>query len=101
MGEVAQAGAFVKHQGIGRWWAAIPKNKWPAGDEFEKIISAYWSDDYGDRRQEIVFIGLVGQMDETDLRQRLDAALVRDYLEDGQGWDHLDDPFPKWLQQAA
>lgn len=101
VGEVAQAGSFVKHQGIGRWWAAIPKNKWPAGEDFENVLKQYWTKEYGDRRQEIVFIGLVGQMDETDLRQRLDAALVRDYLEDGQDWDHLDDPFPKWFQKAA
>lgn len=101
VGEVAQAGAFVKHQGIGRWWAAIPRNKWPAGDEFQKIMEDYWTDDYGDRRQEIVFIGLVGQMDEVDLRQRLDAALVKDYLEDHKDWEKEEDPFPEWFRQAA
>lgn len=101
VGEVAQAGSFVKHQGIGRWWAAIPKNKWPAGDDFETVIRKYWTDDYGDRRQEIVFIGLVGQMDEADLRKRLDAALVADYLESNRSWEDAQDPFPKWFQQAA
>ncbi len=79
VGEVAQAGAFVKHQKIGRWWAAIPRDKWPVGEEFENILRQYWTDEYGDRRQEIVFIGLVHQMDEADLRARLDAALATDY----------------------
>lgn len=101
VGEVAQAGSFVKHQGIGRWWAAIPKNRWPDGDEFQKVIDAYWTKDCGDRRQEIVFIGLAGQMNEADLRARLDAALVRDYLDDGQNWETANDPFPKWNLQAA
>ena len=27
VGEVSQAGAFVRHQGIGRWWASIPKER--------------------------------------------------------------------------
>ncbi len=101
VGEVAQAGSFVKHQGIGRWWAAIPKNKWPAGDDFENVIRKYWTDDYGDRRQEIVFIGLVGQMDEADLIKRLDAALVADYLDSDMSWEDAQDPFPKWFQNAA
>ena len=38
VGEVSQAGAFVRHRGIGRWWAAIPKSQWPDGNEFENII---------------------------------------------------------------
>lgn len=101
VGEVAQAGSFVKHQGIGRWWAAIPKNKWPDGEEFENVIRQYWTDDYGDRRQEIVFIGLVGQMDEADIRRRLDSALVNTYLEDDIDWDNEKDPFPTWFKQAA
>jgi G3E family GTPase len=101
VGEVAQAGSFVKHQGIGRWWAAIPKNKWPDGEEFENVIRQYWTDDYGDRRQEIVFIGLVGQMDEADIRRRLDSALVNNYLEDDIDWDNEKDPFPAWFKQAA
>lgn len=101
VGEVAQAGSFVKHQGIGRWWAAIPKNKWPDGEEFENVIRQYWTDDYGDRRQEIVFIGLAGQMDEADIRCRLDCALVNNYLEDDIDWDKEKDPFPAWFKQVA
>lgn len=103
VGEVAQAGAFVKHQGIGRWWAAIPKDKWPDGEEFESVLKQYWTKEYGDRRQEIVFIGLVGQMDEADLRKRLDSILVRDYLSQKEKWEGAkeNDPFPIWFKQAA
>ena len=38
VGEVSQAGAFVNHQGIGRWWASIPKSNWPDGGDFENVI---------------------------------------------------------------
>jgi G3E family GTPase len=101
VGEVAQAGSFVRHQGIGRWWAAIPKDKWPDGEDFENVIRQYWTKDYGDRRQEIVFIGLVTHMDEADIRKRLDRALVNNYLDDEINWDEEKDPFPVWFKQAV
>lgn len=101
VGEVSQAGAFVRHQGIGRWWAAIPKERWPDGAEFENIIRQYWSKDYGDRRQEIVFIGLKDQMDQDALRRQLDECLVSDYLDMPDFYQKLSDPFPQWFQQAA
>lgn len=101
VGEVSQAGAFVRHQGIGRWWAAIPKNRWPDGQDFEGVIKQYWTKEYGDRRQEIVFIGLKGQMDEAVLRARLDSCLVKSYLSAQSVYQKLQDPFPLWFQEAA
>lgn len=101
VGEVSQAGAFVKHQGIGRWWAAIPKNNWPAGEAFEDVLRQYWTDDYGDRRQEIVFIGLSAEMDQKAICKKLDDCLVKDYLSQPESSEASNDPFPKWFQQAA
>ena len=99
VGEVSQAGAFVRHQGIGRWWAAIPKNQWPDGDSFDEVIKQYWTKDYGDRRQEIVFIGLKDQMDEDAIRKQLDQCLIQDYLTETEKAEKLTDPFPQWFQQ--
>lgn len=101
VGEVAQAGAFVKHQGIGRWWAAIPKGQWPDGEEFEAVIRKYWDKEYGDRRQEIVFIGLVGQMNEAGLREELDGCLVEASSISEIETQVYKDPFPKWFKSAA
>lgn len=101
VGEVSQAGAFVRHQGIGRWWAAIPKNRWPDGDNFEEVIRQYWTKDYGDRRQEIVFIGLKDQMDEEAIRKKLDDCLVKNYLTAPEIFEKLKDPFPQWFKEAA
>ena len=101
VGEVSQAGAFVRHQGIGRWWAAIPQERWPQGANFEEVINQYWSKDYGDRRQEIVFIGLKDQMDEDAIRKRLDDCLVKNYLDMPEFFKKLQDPFPEWFKQAA
>ena len=33
-------------------------------------MDKYWNKDFGDRRQEIVFIGLKSEMDEKNIRER-------------------------------
>jgi G3E family GTPase len=98
VGEIAQAGAFVRHQGIGRWWAAVPRERWPDEPDARNTILQAWDDSYGDRRQEIVFIGLKDEMDEPVLRQRLDECLVTDYLAAPALWEKVPDPFPGWFQ---
>ena len=101
VGEVSQAGAFVRHQGIGNWWAAVPKNNWPDGDEFEKMLKQYWIRDYGDRRQEIVFIGLKDQMDQKAIQKKLDRCLVKNYLDAPERFQKSVDPFPQWFKEAT
>lgn len=101
VGELSQAGAFVRHKGIGRWWASIPRNKWPDGADFENVMKQYWTDGYGDRRQEIVFIGLSDQMDETAIRTKLDSYLVKNYLNAPSNDHKGQDPFPTWFQDAS
>jgi hypothetical protein len=51
--------------------------------------------DWGDRRQEIVFIGLQG-MDQADLRAALDDCLVPETTFRPDHWRDLPDPFPSW-----
>ena len=101
VGEVSQAGAFVRHQGIGRWWAAIPKNQWPDDTEFQKVMKQYWIKNYGDRRQEIVFIGLKDEMDKDRIRNILDECLVKNYLASPDIFEGLEDPFPEWFKKAS
>ena len=64
------------------------------------MVKEQWHDDYGDRRQELVFIGLKAEMHEDQLRQQLDACLIRDFLDDPSRYESLADPFPKWFEQA-
>ena len=101
VGEVSQAGAFVRHQGIGRWWAAIPTNQWPDDTEFQKVMKQYWIKNYGDRRQEIVFIGLKDEMDKDRIRNILDECLVKNYLASPDIFEDLEDPFPEWFKKAS
>ena len=99
VGEVSQAGAFVRHQGIGRWWASIPKERWPDPVAVEEVTRKYWTNEYGDRRQEIVFIGLKDQMNEDNIRNTLDACLINEYLSSPEVFQKLEDPFPSWFAE--
>ena len=101
VGEVSQAGAFVRHQGIGRWWVSIPEDKWPKSKNFNLMLKKYWSKAFGDRRQEIVFIGLKNEMNENKIREMLDACLIKDYLDSPKDYQKLADPFPLWFHKVA
>lgn len=101
VGEVSQAGAFVRHHGIGRWWAAVPKEDWDDEYEVDEIVKNYWDENYGDRRQEIVFIGLKEEMSEKEICARLDACLVADYLSKPEYYMKANDPFPKWFEHEV
>ena len=99
VGELSQAGAFVRHQGIGQWWAAIPEQDRPQEAEFKEILQKQWDKDYGDRRQEIVFIGLQSEMHPDTIRERLDACLIKDYLTAPETYQKVADPFPQWFEE--
>lgn len=98
VGELAQAGPQVRTQGIGQWWVAIPHEKWPADPAWREMMQARWDKTYGDRLNELVFIGL--DYNEADLRAQLDACLLTDAeLALGPtGWRGLDDPLARWGQ---
>ena len=101
VGEVSQAGAFVRHQGIGRWWASIPTKQWPNSSDFQKMMKRYWITNYGDRRQEIVFIGLKDDMDQEIIKSTLDKCIVSNYLDSPSVFEKLEDPFPQWFKKAG
>jgi G3E family GTPase len=101
VGELSQAGAIVRNEGMGYWWAAVPKEKWPDHPEWRKRVSENWDPIYGDRRQEIVFIGT--GMDKAELTKQLDACLVDAENPEAFAlgkWRELPDPFPEWRRAA-
>ena len=101
VGEYSQAGSVTRHQGMGRWWAAVSKDKWPLSTEFEQMIKKHWVKQYGDRRQEIVFIGFSNLMDEQRIRERLDRCLINNYFSTPEVCQGLSDPFPAWFSEAS
>ena len=101
VGEVSKAGAFISHQGFGRWWAAVSQEDWPDSDDFDEAIRKHWTETYGDRRQEIVFIGLSDDMDESSIRESLDKCLLKDYDKNPDQYQNIIDPFPAWFPEEG
>ena len=97
--EVSLAGAMSSVRPLGGWWASVPRERWPAHPEALAEMRRNWVEPWGDRRQELVFIG--AGMDRDAISARLDAALV---MADGftpEAWADLPDPFPKWGQRQV
>jgi len=101
VGDLSQAGTITRTGGSGFWWGAIPLQYWPKDQQWREMLTRYWDDDYGDRRQELVFIGT--GMDVADLTQRLDECLVppSDKAMAIDRWKSLPDPFPVWKRQTV
>ncbi|RDU98513.1 GTP-binding protein [Trinickia dinghuensis] len=100
-GSLSQAGGVCRHGPAGMWWAAQPRDEWPEDDELAGEIAADWygaADDatIGDRRQELVLIGVA--LDAERWRAKFDACLLTDeeYALGPQGWARMPDPFPAW-----
>ena len=93
----SQAGGVARQEMGGMWWASVPKDRWPEDDESLKFIMSNWLDGIGDARQELVFIGM--NMDQPELRSRLNAALLTDkeITEGPQNWCHYPDPIDPWF----
>lgn len=103
VGEFSPAGAVARVSAMGFWWAAVPRVRWPEAGDFKDRLHSVWSEVWGNRRQEMVFIGT--GMDEAGIRAALDACLV-DTGRDTKRFDpapyrNLTDPFPSWQRAAA
>ncbi len=103
VGELSQAGPIVRTQGVGYWWAAVPEEKWPQDPDVVARVKKNWHETWGDRRQDLVFIG-TGEMDEDAIRLALDRCLLdvsKGSRVDSREWRKMPDPFPTWGKEAA
>ena len=97
---ISQAGALIRTGKRGLWWASVPKQQWPDHLEWKAAMKPYLDPIWGDRRQEIVFIGC-DPMDEEQIRAELDSCLVVEQEFMPERWRDLVDPFPSWDQATA
>ncbi|EPE98248.1 GTP-binding protein [Rhizobium grahamii] len=100
VGEVSQAGALLRASKMGLWWSSVPRERWPDDERFMTALSPYLDPIWGDRRQEIVFIGS-DPMDEDWIRRQLDACLVPEEIFVPEKWRGLPDPFASWEERVA
>ncbi len=97
--EFSLAGAMSSVAPLGRWWASLPADRLPTHPEAKAEIARHWAEPWGDRRQEIVFIG--SAMDREAIHAALNGALVEGDGFAPAAWSRLRDPFPAWGRRAA
>ncbi len=91
-----QAGGSLRADSAGVWWCSMPFQKriqYLAFLENQEQIEAEWDATFGDRKNEIVFIGQ--GMDEQKIRRHLDACLAtNEELESNKWRQGYDDEWP-------
>ena len=92
--EWSQAGGVSNVGASGVWWAAIPESQWDKTGEDKPDKSQNWDERYGDRVQEIVFIGQ--NLDEKHIRNQLNDCLLNKQvaIAGSEVWETLPNPFP-------
>lgn len=90
------AGRVASVSPAGTWLAATPETMRPHDPLIDDYIAEYWQEPFGDRRQELVFIGI--KMPEEHMLTRLEAALLTndEMTHDVATWASYHDPFPTW-----
>lgn len=93
VGEFSLAGALTSAKPVGRWWAAMPNAQLPQDPENRAYIMQKWQEPYGDRRQEIVVIGV--DLDKDAITQIFDKCLLtnEEFLLGDEAWQSFQDPF--------
>lgn len=74
MGYLSVAGGMARWEFVGTWAAELLERGVIREDEIPDAVRELWEQPYGDRRQELVFIGL--GLDRDALQRDLEAALV-------------------------
>lgn len=99
IGELSLAGTSMKLTKAGIWWAEAPKEIWPMDDpKFKTLLANEFDKEFGDRKQELVFIG-VEAMEEKIYRSKLDACLIDTDKFEPKKWESMEDPFPEWDEE--
>lgn len=98
--EFSLAGALSTISPLGTWWASIPEERRPDHESARTYMQAHWQEPWGDRRQELVFIG--AGIDWPQIKLMLDDCLVPESLaKNPQNLPDYSDTFPIWRRQEA
>ncbi len=91
-----QAGGSLKADSAGVWWSSMPfekRSRYVSFIENQSIIEQDWHSTFGDRKNEIVFIGQ--DMDEAEITRRLNECLTTtEELSNGNWLEGYEDSWP-------
>ena len=96
----SQAGGSCHLENHGRFWIDVPQSDWPEEAQARADILADWDDILGDKRQELVLIGVGLQVEA--LQGELAECLLNEseWKTGPEGWTALADPFPIWEDES-
>jgi G3E family GTPase len=86
------AGSLSRVDDAGIWWAATPTEQWPTDQPSIDMIMQHWHADYGDRLQQLVFIGQ--NLPEAAIHQQLEQCLIQ--ANEVEDMLYFADPFPQF-----
>ena len=88
----SHAGCSIRLDPAGYWWAAAPDEEWPEDEDQIAEIRANFVGEYGDRHQELVFIGQ--NLDQHLIESMLDDCLLTDeeFDQGPTAWEKYEDP---------
>lgn len=89
----SQAGKSIKIEPSGRWITDLPKNEIDYYLKEYPSLKKMWHDEFGDRINEIVFIG--SSLDSVEITRELNKCLLTDE-EMKMNWNNFPDPLPKF-----
>ncbi|MGN2271502.1 GTP-binding protein [Priestia megaterium] len=92
-GLLSQAGTSIMIQGAGEWVATYTAEEREQTLKEEPELRAKWDEQFGDRINELVFIGI--DMNEAEIIKTLDHCLLTTE-EMNQDWTTFKDPLPKF-----
>ena len=96
--EFSLAGSLSSIKPLGIWWATVPEERLPKDENTKAYIRTHWSEPWGDRRQEIVFIG--SGIDWQQIKTKLDECLVpKARASSLKDLPNFKDPFPIWRRE--
>jgi G3E family GTPase len=93
----SQAGKITSISPEAYWYSQFDQTgKLVIGAREKKALASEWDEQFGERKQEIVFIGC--GMDKDAIKVILDACLLSssEVSQSVTQWQQLPDPFPKW-----
>ncbi len=99
VGVWSQAGEAISLDYGGEWWADTPADEYPEDPALVAEIKRHFEGEHGDRRQEIVIIGI--GLNRDAITAALDSCLLTDaeMARGWRGWRHFDDPFMSWIEE--
>lgn len=98
--EFSLAGAISGVKPLGTLWASVPEDRLPEHKGARADLKEHWQEPWGDRRQELVFMGT--DMDWPEPKTRRDACRVPAVAASGPGdLPDYPDPFAGWCRTEA